>query len=305
MIHISQGHEKGVGLEVFLKCINTLPKTDLSKLVLHCNREVLAKHEEITKLRIPHKLAIEEISIGKTPLSTLALESALSAIIESKFQDILFTLPTSKDQLQFQQRPVAGHTEFFRCFFQQECSMLFRSLNQNVLLITDHIPLAQVPATIKFDLIVEKIKQTVAGMTQYFGPLKTVIVSGLNPHAGEGGMLGSEEVEITKAIQILSEQLPNLTFFGPLPGDTLHLHSHSSRPETLMVYMYHDQGLSYFKGINGTFGANITLGLPFLRLSVDHGTAFHLYAQNTANFDGCLFVLTECLKIEDYYGKKI
>ena len=106
-----------------------------------------------------------------------------------------------------------------------------------------------------------------------------VYISGLNPHAGENGLLGNEENEILDAIENLRELYPRIIFEGPIPGDGIHLQKTKKQAHQLYVYMYHDQGLSPFKQKHGLVGLHMTFGLPFLRMSVDHGTGFEIYGK--------------------------
>ena len=173
--------------------------------------------------------------------------------------------------------------------------MVFESLNERILLITDHVPLKEVPNSIDVPLIVSKVQTTLKGYASLKIPIQEVIFSGINPHAGENGILGSEDSVVTHAIQKLGIQFPNINFSGPCSADVLHFFKkiHSVQ---LFVYMYHDQGLPKFKNEHGTIGIHITFGLPFLRVSVDHGTAFNLYKKDQANYMGMYYLLNRVLK---------
>ncbi len=110
--------------------------------------------------------------------------------------------------------------------------------------------------------------------------------------------MGSEELNLKPAIDKL-KSTPNLNVIGYISGDTLHFHKKDNIKQ-LFVYMFHDQGLSKFKSENGVIGLNITFGLPFLRLSVDHGTAFDLYGKNKANISGMLYLINTALKVNHH-----
>ncbi|EPZ50404.1 4-hydroxythreonine-4-phosphate dehydrogenase PdxA [Bacteriovorax sp. BAL6_X] len=280
MIYVTAGHEKGIGLEVFLKAWSLLSSSQQSKFHLFVGEEF--------KDQLPTELNRTLVQI---PYSHNALEQACDLCGPS---DILVTMPTTKDELFFEGRPVSGHTEYFRKRYKNEnLVMFFKSYDANVLLITDHIPLKDVAAKINHDLIHNKVKICVDNYKKYFGHLNDVIISGINPHAGEGGILGSEEKEIIRAIKALNI---DETIIGPLPADGLFLNDNFAS-DKLFVYMYHDQGLAPFKTMFKSKGANITLGMPFLRLSVDHGTAFDLYGKDCANYMGCYYVLKLALKV--------
>ncbi len=279
MIYVTAGHERGIGLEVFLKAYGLLSSGQQSKFHLFVG-------EEFEKL-LPQNL---KYTLVKKPYSHNALEQACDIC---KTDDILVTMPTTKDELFFEDKKVSGHTEYFRKRYDNDnIVMFFKSYEANVLLITDHIPLKEVPLRINAELIHDKVKICVDNYTKYFGELSQIIISGINPHAGEGGILGSEESVITEAIENLKVKQD---VSGPLPADGLFLNN-SFRHDHLYVYMYHDQGLAPFKTLFKSKGANITFGLPFLRISVDHGTAFDLYGKDCANYMGAFYVLKMALK---------
>jgi 4-hydroxythreonine-4-phosphate dehydrogenase len=144
-------------------------------------------------------------------------------------------------------------------------------------------------------LIINKLQITLDNFKKYFFPFNEVILAGINPHAGENGILGDEEKHIKSAITELEKSYGKI-FKGPVSGDTLH-YLHDSTKNQLLVYMYHDQGLTQFKSQYGLIGLNITLGLPFLRLSVDHGTAFELYGKNKANISGMLYLFKQAFEV--------
>ena len=207
-------------------------------------------------------------------------------------QDILLTLPTSKDQLPRN----GGYTQFLRQFYGEDhLSMVFESLDERILLITDHIPLKKVTNTIDASVIISKVRTTLETYVSLKIHIMEVIFSGINPHAGEKGLLGDEDPVITHAIKELEKQFPSIHFIGPLSADTLHFHK-KHHLKQLFVYMYHDQGLPKFKSEHGMLGLHLTFGLPFLRMSVDHGTAFDLYKKDRAHYIGMYHLLNRALE---------
>ncbi|EQC43559.1 PdxA family protein [Bacteriovorax sp. Seq25_V] len=289
MIYVTQGHEKGIGIEVFLKSFLLLSPAKQSEIIFICNKKSVLSTAKILNLPIScdgksfdicgFKLSC--IFIGDDYQTTLALDKAVELC---RANDILVTLPTTKDQVKYKDHFYNGHTEYFRAVYQTEVDMFFKSEDANVLLITDHISLAEVPTALSSELINTKIKLCVDKYKKYFGIIKEVFVAGINPHAGEGGRLGKEEL----AIQL--SPIDGVTIKGPLAADGLLITNKFSH-DRLFVYMYHDQGLAPFKSLHKTIGANISLGLPYIRLSVDHGTAFELYGKNVADYMGCYYVL--------------
>jgi len=308
MIHVTQGHEKGIGLEVFFKSLLSINNSLSQKFLLYANPTEIK--ENLKFLNIPFKindsfLYFENRKLKilwnqkiSSPQSTEALLSALNGIRKG---DVLLTLPTSKDQLIYEKEMCSGYTEFFRRYFSNNnITMIFKGVDGFTALLSDHIPLEKVTSYLTEELIIEKTRIIINGLKKYFHSNYSIIFAGINPHAGENGILGSNEKIIENAIIKLKNEFSNTSFLGPLPGDTLHFEA-SNRKEKVFIYSFHDQGLASFKQKNGLLGINTTLGLPFIRLSVDHGTAFELYGKNKANFKGCHFVIKEALRITNEY----
>jgi 4-hydroxythreonine-4-phosphate dehydrogenase len=296
MIYVTQGHERGIGLEIFLKSFLALSFKERKKLTLIVNQKDLddnLRDAKLSKNLFKDLNTVFVTSDSKEPSSTKSLLWALEHIKET---DILVTLPTSKDQLIFNKKNMAGYTEFFRAYYKNpNISMTFKGINENVLLVTDHLPLKKVASTIDKDLIINKVNTTTHFFEKYFFKFDQIIFSGINPHAGENGILGDEEKEIHEAMKELKKDT-TLSFLGPYSGDTLHMLKDETKKQ-LFVYMFHDQGLAPFKSHYGLVGLNISMGLPFLRLSVDHGTAFHLYGKNKANITGMMFLLKQAFEV--------
>jgi len=295
MIYVTQGHEKGIGLEIFLKSFLMLSTDEQKQIALICNSSDLNQNLSDLGLKQESFRNLRQIeNEGSSGFSST--DSLMTALKLMKPKDILVTLPTSKDQLKFNNQNMAGYTEFFRHYFgNKNIAMTFKGLHQNVLLITDHIPLKNVATTITEEIVIKKISLTLDNFKKYFFPFEEVIFAGINPHAGENGILGDEEKVIKSAILQLEKNYGKI-FKGPLSGDTLHYVEDKDKKQ-LMVYMFHDQGLPQFKSQYGLIGLNVTLGLPFLRLSVDHGTAFELYGKNRANITGMLYLLKNCFEV--------
>jgi 4-hydroxythreonine-4-phosphate dehydrogenase len=295
MIYVTQGHQVGIGLEIFLKSFLLLSREEKKIIRLVVNR--LDLEQNLFDLNLNSKMFHDLVIIENTKSTTFSsTDSLLTALSLIQKDDILVTLPTSKDQLIFGNINQAGYTEFFRSYFgNKNISMTFKGLAQNILLITDHIPLKDITTKITAKVIEEKIQITLENFKKYFYAFDEVVFSGINPHAGENGILGNEEKVITEAMNTLTKSYGSI-FSGPFSGDTLHHHHHPEKHQ-LFVYMYHDQGLAQFKSQYGLIGLNITLGLPFLRLSVDHGTAFDLYGKNKANISGMLYLFKQAFEV--------
>jgi 4-hydroxythreonine-4-phosphate dehydrogenase len=303
MIYVTQGHEKGIGLEIFFKSFLLLSKQEKKEVTLVVSEKDLNANFSTLKLRkenFKDLLLLHPSDEAGVPSSTSSLLHTLNII---KPTDILVTLPTSKDQLIYKGQSLAGYTEFFRSYFgNKNIAMTFRGISQNVLLITDHVALKDVTKVINKNLIVEKTNTTIEFYKKYFSTFDEIIFSGINPHVGENGILGNEDKIITAAIDELKKE-HILKFSGPFSGDTLHMHEDKTKNQ-LFVYMFHDQGLAQFKALHGLIGLNISMGLPFLRLSVDHGTAFDLYGKNKANATGLIFLFKQAFEVTKYVNKR-
>jgi 4-hydroxythreonine-4-phosphate dehydrogenase len=301
MIYVTQGHEAGIGLEIFLKSFLLLSTEEKNKVRLVTSKIDL--NQNLLDLQLDKKNFKDLILIENKNITSYSSSNSLLTTLELITEsDILITLPTSKDQLIYKNKKLAGYTEFFRSFYNNKnLAMTFKGTAQNTLLITDHVALKEVVKNITSEKIIDKVKIALDNFKKYFYQFDEVVFSGINPHAGENGILGSEEIYIKKAIVELEKEY-GLIFKGPYPGDTLH-HQRNDNKKQLFVYMYHDQGLVQFKWQNGVIGLNITLGLPFLRLSVDHGTAFDLYGKNKANYSGMIFLFKQAFEVVNVINK--
>ena len=195
----------------------------------------------------------------------------------------LVTGPVHKGIINEAGIPFSGHTEFLaRLAHRPRVVMLLATAGLRVALATTHLPLAQVPAAITFASLTEVLQVLHEGLGERFGIQRPrILVCGLNPHAGEEGHLGREEIEvINPALDHLRAH--GMRLIGPLPADTLFTPRHLETADAVLA-MYHDQGLPVLKHLGFGKAANITLGLPFIRTSVDHGTALELAGTGTAD----------------------
>ncbi len=176
-----------------------------------------------------------------------------------------------------------GHTEYLGALANAErVVMMLASEQLRVVPATIHIPLAEVPAALTPALLRDTIRITAQGLREQFGiSAPRIAVAGLNPHAGEGGKLGSEEVDWIAGL-INDFEMPGVTVTGPHPADTL-FHAEARKRYDAAVCMYHDQALIPIKTLDFDRGVNVTLGLPFVRTSPDHGTAFDIAGRGLAN----------------------
>jgi 4-hydroxythreonine-4-phosphate dehydrogenase len=212
-------------------------------------------------------------------LETLRL--AVEGCLDGRF-DALVTGPVHKGVINDSGIPFTGHTEYLaEHSATPRVVMMLATEGLRVALATTHLPLAEVSHHITRTSLEEVIRILHRDLVQRFGiSAPQILVCGLNPHAGEGGHLGHEELEI---IGPVLEQLrgEGMKLFGPLPADTLFTPRYLSEADAVLA-MYHDQGLPVLKHMGFGRAVNITLGLPFIRTSVDHGTACELAGSGKA-----------------------
>lgn len=224
------------------------------------------------------------------------LAKACDGAISGEFA-ALVTGPVQKSIINDAGIPFIGHTEFFadrsHC---QRVVMMLATEELRVALATTHLPLLAVPGAItqaslhEVITILDNDLKTKFGITQ-----PQIYVCGLNPHAGEGGHMGHEEIDtIIPALNTLRQQGINL--IGPLPADTLFQPKYLQHADAVLA-MYHDQGLPVLKYQGFGRAVNITLGLPFIRTSVDHGTALELAATGTADVGSFITALNLAIKM--------
>ena len=210
------------------------------------------------------------------------LDRALQGCLDNEFQ-ALVTAPVHKGIINDAGIPFTGHTEYLADgSASEQVVMMLAAPGLRVALATTHLPLAKVPAAITRDGLEATLRCLHHELQQHFNiPDPHILVAGLNPHAGESGYLGSEETEILEpVIRRLQQQGMQLT--GPLPADTLFTPPWLQQADAVLA-MYHDQGLPVLKHMGFGQAVNITLGLPFIRTSVDHGTALDKAGTGTAN----------------------
>lgn len=195
----------------------------------------------------------------------------------------LVTGPISKQVIATTQPDFTGHTEWLARATGAEHSVMMLATDRiRVALVTTHLPLREVPVSVTKQAIIDTGSVLYQELQSRFGiPAPRILVAGLNPHAGEGGLLGDEEQQIiAPALAELAARGMPMT--GPLPGDTLFTPGNMARADAFLA-MYHDQGLAVVKHAGFGSVVNVTLGLPIVRTSVDHGTAYDLAGTGRAS----------------------
>jgi 4-hydroxythreonine-4-phosphate dehydrogenase len=215
--------------------------------------------------------------------------------------DAMVTGPVHKGIINDAGTPFSGHTEYLAELYDQDLTvMMLATEGLRVALATTHLPLSAVPAAITKDLLRAIIKILNADLQSKFGIVTPqILVCGLNPHAGEGGHLGSEEIEtIEPVLEEMRDQGINL--IGPLPADTLFTAKYLANADAVLA-MYHDQGLPVLKFKGFGAASNITLGLPIIRTSVDHGTALDLAATGKAETGSLCNAISTALEMSKHW----
>ena len=310
---ITTGDPAGVGPEVSLAAASDfLSEQPNVQITLLGDASLFKKSEEINLL-VTDQLKIESIPLVSTAISGVLnpanaqyvlnlLDRASDACIQGEF-DAMVTAPVQKSLINSAGIPFTGHTEYLaqRCNTQHVVMMLCAPLpagflgiqfqrDLRVALVSTHLPLKEVSASLSYELLLETIQIVNQDLRTKFAIAKPVIrVAGLNPHAGESGYLGREEIEMI-APAIEASKLQGISVSGPYPGDTMFDVAALEHVDAFIA-MYHDQGLAPFKFVTFGGGVNVTLGLPIIRTSVDHGTALDIAGKGIADSGSMLEAL--------------
>jgi len=277
-IAISIGDLNGVGVEIALKSHNEVKK--ICNPIYCVNKKLLTQAVKKLNVKIPKDMQLSEV-IGDFKIKPgtvskksgrYAYDSFMGAIelCENKQADAIVTLPIHKEAWMQAGLEYKGHTDLLRKHFHKEAIMMLGCPQMFVALFTEHIPLKEVASAIKY----KKLKQFFMDMHKSISKEK-IAVLGLNPHAGDNGVLGQEELIITKAIKSANKKIGFEQFVGPIVPDVA-FSPNFRKNFHYFVAMYHDQGLAPLKALHFDESVNISLNLPIVRTSVDHGTAFDI-----------------------------
>lgn len=305
-ICITAGEPAGIGPDLCIQIAQYANKT--CELIVVADPQLLI--DRAAQLGLPLQLrafdpshvprinAASELSILPVPLCTpthagvldpsnasYVLETLRTAVAacQSHTVDAMVTGPVHKGAINDGGFPFSGHTEFLAELCEQPLTvMMLATEGLRVALATTHLPLAKVPAAITKPLLRDIIRILDSDLRKRFGiAAPAILVCGLNPHAGEGGHLGTEERDIIEPV-LEEMRAQGIHLLGPLPADTLFTEKYLAHADAVLS-MYHDQGLPVLKYKGFGKASNITLGLPIIRTSVDHGTALDLAGTGKAN----------------------
>lgn len=317
---ITMGDPGGIGPEVILKALQSLDDEPLeitifgARQVLELEQRALLESGALKRAVLPRGEAHSFIAIDEVapkikwhhrpdgtsgPEGALVQRRALQAAMgaaSSGAIDAIVTAPWNKELFTSIGEPVEGHTEVLARYFDaDEVVMMLAGSRLRVALVTTHIGIDEVPEALTAEKIETTIRITAGALSTRFGIAGArIAVCGLNPHAGEGGHMGRQEIEcITPVIEEIEHRWSgrDISVEGPFAADTLFAKFRHSSPYDAVVCMYHDQGLIPLKLLHFSESANITLGLPVVRTSVDHGTAYDIAGQGIADAGSMRFAM--------------
>lgn len=306
-IAISTGDINGIGMEVILKTLGHPQIQQMCTPIIYGSSKVVSYYKNMVdkdfdfhtarsiqqlnpdRVNIINcwtdniNISIGEPSVESGQFAICALEAATQDLREGMV-DAIVTAPISKEAMKMADFPFPGHTEYLtqQLASEQQSLMFMVNGDLRVGLVTNHLPLSEVVNAITKKGIIDKLKTMHESLKNDFSIEKPAIaVLGLNPHAGDGGVLGQEEQDIIRPA-VVELKKKGMLVTGPFPADGFFGSGQYRNYDGIMA-MYHDQGLVPFKALSFGEGVNFTAGLSHVRTSPDHGTAFNIAGKNTAD----------------------
>lgn len=304
---LTMGEPAGIGMELTAKAWRTREAECLPPFFVLCDpaqlgtevpvqviddpaqtADVFESSLPVFPLNLPVRPEAGQLDVANTPAVLESIQKAVSFALEGRVSGVV-TNPVHKDILKKGGFQFPGHTEFLAalCGLKHDPVMMLAAQDLRVVPLTVHLALSDVPSAITRDMILHKAHIVAAALKRDFGiGTPRLAVAGLNPHAGEGGAFGREEIEvILPAIEMLKAE--GLEISGPHPADTM-FHDAARKTYDAALCMYHDQALIPLKTLDFYGGVNVTLGLPIVRTSPDHGTALPIAGQGIARPDSLI-----------------
>lgn len=330
VLGITQGDINGISYEIILKTLQDNRITELCTPVVYGSPKIWgfyrnllkmeninfnllsaasdAQNKRVNIINVMNENAHAEVG-HSTPMagegSLRAIQTAIRDMKDNKI-DAMVTAPINKYNIKVPGKKITGHTEYLAEAFDANDYLMFMvSDNLKVGVATGHIPLSEVSKTITKELIVKKLEVMNASLQRDFMIVKPKIaVLGLNPHCSDNGLIGTEEAEtIVPAIKMAQEK--NILAFGPYSADGF-LSSETAKDFDAVLAMYHDQGMIGFKSRAFDTGVNFTAGLPFVRTSPAHGTAYEVAGKGVANpdsFRAAMYLACDIVKNRKQYDE--
>ena len=320
IIGFTSGDLNGIGLELIIKSLSDSRILDFMIPVVFANNKSINFYRkglpefnlsftvltELSKLN-PKQVNVlncweEEVDITPGELTAtggkyalISLEKAVEAL-KNKTIDGIVTAPIHKKNIQSESFNFSGHTPYLQhAFGNTENLMLLVAENLRMALVTEHLTISDVAKHITKDKIKQKLAILNASLQKDFGIDKPrIAVLALNPHAGDEGLIGKEEIEIIQPA--IKESKQQMLVFGPYSADAFFARGAHEKFDGVLA-MYHDQGLIPFKSLAFGEGVNFTAGLPIVRTSPDHGTAFDIAGRNKADASSFTASIFECVRI--------
>ncbi|MBK7131371.1 MAG: 4-hydroxythreonine-4-phosphate dehydrogenase PdxA [Bacteroidales bacterium] len=304
---ISHGDINGIGYEVIIKALSDPMINDICTPIVYGSPKVAAYHRKalnvnnftFNNIRTPEEAHLKKanminclddnirVELGKSTqqggeAALISIEKAVDDLKNGKI-DVLITAPIDKHNVQSATFNFAGHTEYLKSKAGSEEALMFMiSESMRIGFATGHAPLKDVSEMITVETLLRKIRLMNHSLILDFGIRRPrIAVLGLNPHAGDNSLLGSEEAEIIIPA-IGKAQKEGILTFGPFPADGFFGAGSFAKFDGILA-MYHDQGLTPFKALSFDSGVNFTAGLPFIRTSPVHGTAFDIAGKGEAS----------------------
>ena len=321
VIGLSCGDLNGIGLEIIIKSLSDNRILDICTPIIYANSKCLNFYRKSIKdnnfqfniIREDGKLNLkqanlhncweEEIAIHPGQLEPeagkyafLSLQAAVEDLKTGKIQGLV-TAPIHKKTIQSDAFHYSGHTPYLRDSFEQkDVVMMMIAQNMRVAVVTEHVPIAEVASHITKEAILRKLTIMESSLKRDFNISKPKIaLLGLNPHAGDEGLIGDEENTIIKPA-IKEAKQKGILAFGPYSADAFFARGSYEEFDAVLA-MYHDQGLIPFKSLAAGEGVNYTAGLPIVRTSPDHGTAFDIAGKGIAKHESFLEALYSCVDL--------
>jgi len=321
VIGISCGDLNGIGIELIIKAFSDARVVEQCTPVIFASNKVINFYRKsIPEINFnyqsikeynrvnPKQVNLfncweEEVAINPGQLTNiggkyaiLSLQTSVAAL-KQKHIDGLVTAPIHKKNIQSPEFGFTGHTPFLKNIFGvNDVAMMLCAGNFRVALLTEHVPLNEVTKYVTKEAILSKLQIIHQSLQKDFGIDKPrIAVLGLNPHAGDEGLIGNEEEAIIKPA-IKEAKNNNMLVIGPYSADAFFARHNFDRFDAVLA-MYHDQGLIPFKALATGEGVNFTAGLPIVRTSPDHGVAFDIAGKDKADISSFLTALFECIDI--------
>lgn len=329
LIGITLGDYNGIAPEVILKALSDTRLLSFCTPIIYASLKILNRYRRLLHLeetymnvikeveQVSHKkiniincvddaeIAPGQITQEAGKAAFISLEACTKDLLKGSI-DAIVTSPINKHNIQNEHFTFVGHTEYLaENFNAPNVLMCMVKDNLRVALLTGHLPLSEVSKQITKEKIEQKLTILLQSLQKDFGIQKPKIaVLGLNPHAGEEGLLGNEEKEIIEPVIKEFRKQGNLVY-GAFPADSFFGNKRYTGYDAVLS-MYHDQGLTAFKTLAFEQGVNFTMGLPIVRTSPDHGTAYNIAGKNVASPESMLqAIYTACDVIKYRQGLKL